>query len=126
MFAKQKAKAPVSRGPRRGGRRSWYTQRRSNEMFQHLHFDDATNHCVLVGSDMVVRVSMDEDASPYKDMQGFAKIYDTASVLKGVDGDCLHFLYIYHQHSLVILRRAASGAQFPYQVRVFANSLCFE
>ena len=59
---------------------------------QLMYFDEATNHCILIGSDMVAKISMDPQA---KD-KTFGSIHDAVSILRGSgqQSGFEHLLYI--------------------------------
>merc|ERR1719203_1508817 len=92
-----------------------------------LCYFDVDRNCLLyLGSKHVLRISMDTDekGNYAKDM---VKVWDMKWFLKGYNFECNHFLYIYHQKALVILKRVTSSAQSPYVLKIYTEkSLRFE
>merc|ERR1719491_1179039 len=81
-----------------------------------MYFDEDTQCCVYIGIKYVMKVSV--EAEP----KVFAVIKDLKHWLKGITFDCAHFLYIYHQKTLVVMKRVHASAQCPFQMRVYTGN----
>lgn len=94
-----------------------------------LYFDVDRECVVYVGTKHVWKVSLLKGKgggySRFDDR--FAKCFDMKWFLKGITYDCNHWMYIYHQKTLAILKRVQSSAACPYVLQIFTGkSLRFE
>ena len=86
-----------------------------------MYYDADMKECVYIGTKYVMKVSM--AAEPKR----FAVVRDLKHWLKGISFDCAPVLYIYHQKTIVVLKRVQAAAQCPFQMRVYTgNKLRFE
>merc|ERR1712013_653657 len=89
-----------------------------------MYYEEDTRCCVYIGIKYVMRVRIDADADSDEE---FAVIRDLKHWLKGITFDCAHFLYIYHQKTLVVMKRVQAAAQCPFQMRIYTgNKLRFQ
>ncbi len=89
-----------------------------------MYFDNDRNCIVYIGNKYVMIISLNKmtngDYQRTSDDK-FGKIYDIKWFLKGITYDCNYFMYIYHQKTLVILKRVQSSAHCPYVLKVYTG-----
>ena len=101
-------------------------EKRKLEKGNLCYYDVDNDAIIYIGAKHVLRISLSQTkrGSYSNDM---VKMMDIGWFLKGYNFDCNHFMYIYHQKTLVILKRVQLSGSCPYALKIYTEkSLRFD